>query len=101
VSTEVSVLKVFPNPSVQPESGWSTELGVKQAFKVSNWLGYLDVAAFMQRYKDLIEFSFGYYGANPDSLGYDLRYVGFKSINIENASISGIEFSVIGEGKNW
>jgi len=27
-----------------------------------------------------------------------LNYLGFKSINIENARVGGLEFSVIGEG---
>ncbi|HYV93949.1 MAG TPA: TonB-dependent receptor [Chitinophagales bacterium] len=99
ISTSVSVLKIFPNPEVQAESGWSTEVGVKRAFRAGNWLGYLDLAAFMQRYKDLIEFSFGYYSPNPIPGQFDLTYLGFKSINIENARVSGAEFSVIGEGR--
>lgn len=98
VSTSVNVLHIFPNPGVQPESGWSTELGVKQAFSISNWRGYLDLAGFMQRYKELIEFSFGYYHPNPVPGQFDLNYLGFKSVNIEDARISGVEFSVIGEG---
>lgn len=34
VSTSLSAIEVFPNPQVQPESGWSAELGVKQGFKI-------------------------------------------------------------------
>lgn len=98
VSTSVSVLRVFPNPSVRPENGWTTEVGVKQSFHVSNWSGYADLAFFMQRYHDMIEFAFGYYKPNPVPGEFDLNYLGFKSINVENARITGGEFSVIGEG---
>jgi iron complex outermembrane receptor protein len=99
VSTSISALTVFPNPDVQPESGWSAEVGIKQSFTLGRWQGYADLAAFMQRYYDLIEFSFGYYGPNPDTFGYNLEYLGFKSINIENARISGAEFSLTGLGR--
>lgn len=98
VNTSVGALKIFPNPEVQPERGWSSELGVKQAFKISNWLGYLDLAAFAQRYSDLIEFKFGYYNPHPVEGEYDLSFLGFQSVNIENASITGLEFSVLGAG---
>jgi len=99
VSTAVGSLRVFPNPSVQPEHGWTTEVGVKQAFRFGNWLGYADAAVFMQRYYNMIEFSFGYYDPNPIPGEYDLNYVGFKSVNIENARITGGEFSLLGQGK--
>jgi iron complex outermembrane receptor protein len=98
VNTSVGALKIFPNPAVQPEKGWSTELGIKQAFRISNWVGYLDIAGFMQRYSDLIEFKFGYYDPDPVEGEYDLTYLGFKSVNIENARITGGELSVVGEG---
>lgn len=98
VNTSVGALKVFPNPAVQPEYGWSTELGIKQAFKVSNWSGYVDLAAFMQRYYDMIEFKFGYYHPDPVPGEYDLNYLGFESVNIENARISGMELSIVGQG---
>ncbi|MBK9733320.1 MAG: TonB-dependent receptor [Chitinophagaceae bacterium] len=98
VNTSVGALKVFPNPDVQPEHGWSSELGIKQSFKINNWLGYLDLAGFMQRYYNLIEFKFGYYHPNPVMGEYDLNYLGFESVNIENARITGLEFSMVGQG---
>jgi iron complex outermembrane receptor protein len=98
ISTSIAALSVFPNPEVQAEKGWSAELGLKQVFKLNSWRGYLDVAGFVQRYSDLIEFKFGYYHPDPFPGEYDLNYLGFKSINVENASIIGSEFSVIGQG---
>ncbi len=105
VATEVGPLKIFPNPTVNPETGWSAEIGVKQGFKVSSWLGYLDLCAFMSEYKDFLEFTFGYhppYAWKPgDPIDFTdfAKYLGFKTINITNARISGGEFSVIGQGK--
>ncbi|GDX51627.1 hypothetical protein LBMAG27_06740 [Bacteroidota bacterium] len=105
VATQVGPLKIFPNPTVNPETGWSSEIGVKQGFKVSSWLGYLDLCAFMSEYKDFMEFTFGFhppYAWKPgDPINFTdfAKYLGFKTINITNAKISGGEFSVIGQGK--
>ncbi|MBA3647821.1 MAG: TonB-dependent receptor [Chitinophagales bacterium] len=98
ISTSVGALKIFPNPGVQPEKGWSADIGLKQALKIGNWLSYLDLSGFTQRYSNLIEFKFGYYPPELTAGDYDFSFVGFKSINIGNASITGIELSVIGEG---
>ncbi|MEI7803380.1 MAG: TonB-dependent receptor, partial [Bacteroidota bacterium] len=101
VATQVGPLKIFPNPTVNPETGWSSEIGVKQGFKLSSWLGYLDLCAFMSEYKDFMEFTFGYYPpfawAPPQPITFN--YLGFKTINITDARISGGEFTVIGQGK--
>lgn len=98
VNTSVDVLRIFPNPDVKAEYGWSAELGVKQAIPISNWKMFADVSAFVQRYRDLIEFSFGYYDPNPQPGGINLQYLGFKSVNIGNARITGTEFSLMGQG---
>ena len=37
VSTFVGGLNVFPNPQIQPEYGWSSELGIKQGFTINNF----------------------------------------------------------------
>lgn len=105
VATQVGPLQIFPNPSVNPETGWSSEIGVKQGFKVSSWLGYLDLCGFMSEYKDFMEFTFGFHPpyawkpGDPINFVDFAKYLGFKTINITNARISGGEFSVIGQGK--
>ena len=98
VNTSISALKVFPNPEVQPERGWSAEIGIKRGFKISEWVGYLDLAGFVQKYHDLIEFKFGYYDPKPTPGEINPNYLGFKSVNIENAQISGLELSAVGQG---
>lgn len=83
-------LEIYPNPDLKPESGWSTEIGIKQGVKFGNWMGYLDVAGFLMQYDDMMEFSFGLWGDKGP---------GFKSLNVGETQISGIEFSTTGQGK--
>jgi iron complex outermembrane receptor protein len=58
VSTSTGTLGVNPNPGLNSESGWTSELGIKQGFKVGKWQGYLDVAGFWSEYYDMMEFQF-------------------------------------------
>ena len=45
IETEVtSGIYVYQNPELRPESGWSSELAIKQGFKIGSWGGYLDIA---------------------------------------------------------
>lgn len=87
VETTRGGINVYPNPDLNPESGWSAEVGVKQMFSVSNWVGYIDASAFLTEYRDMIEFTFV---TQPG--------IGFQSINISDARISGFEFSGFGTG---
>lgn len=102
ISTSVGSLKIFPNDTLQPEKGWSAEIGLKQGFKVSSWYGYLDVAGFWTQYNNMIEFTFGHYYpdsiVNPNPLDY-FNYMGFKAYNISNAQINGIDITMMGQGK--
>ncbi|MCX6257763.1 MAG: TonB-dependent receptor [Bacteroidia bacterium] len=97
--TTVSSLRIFPNPDLKPETGWSSEIGIKQGVKISNWNGYLDVAAFWTEYHDMMEFTFGVY--NPDSIPPSIDWMGFKSVNVGNARITGIDVTFTGQGSVW
>ncbi len=106
VKTVVGVLGILPNPSVQPETGWSSEIGLKQGFKISNWSGYLDAAYFYSEYKNMVEFTFGNYApegtvfsSDPNDPNYFYNWVGFRSENMENARVQGLDLSVVGKGK--
>jgi len=94
ISTNQSGIEIYPNPDLKAESGWSTEIGMKQGMKVKNWMGYIDIAAFLMRYNDMMEFSFGQWGTKGD-----LQGLGFKSINVGETQISGIELSISGQGE--
>ncbi|MBT3612225.1 MAG: TonB-dependent receptor [Flavobacteriales bacterium] len=95
IATNFSGLEIYPNPQLKPENGWSSEIGIKQGVKAGKWMGYIDVAAFLMRYDDMMEFSFGQWGTldKPDG------GVGFKSINVGKTQISGLELSISGQGK--
>ena len=105
-STSVSALKIFPNPNLIPETGWSAELGLKQGIKVSEWNGYFDIAGFWTEYKNMMEFVFGVYDLEtyaPIVIGsgvpITLDNFGFQSQNVGHARIVGIDATVTGAGK--
>ncbi len=102
--TNLSGLQILPNPALKPESGWSAETGIKQGVQISGWKGYVDVAAFITEYTDMMEFSFGRF----DTVTFTPVYLiseynssqvsGFQSMNVGQARISGLEVSLNGNG---
>jgi outer membrane receptor protein involved in Fe transport len=87
VSTTAGSVRVVPNPKLESETGWTTEIGIKQGFKVNNWSGYLDVAAFWSEYDNMMEYTFV-----PSQLA-------FQSQNVGGTAIKGIDIGIAGEGK--
>ncbi len=96
VRTQVGEIVIYPNDSLQAESGWSAEAGISQGLKLASWQGYFDVAAFWTEYENMMEFTFAQYG-NPFVDPY--FGLGFKSLNIGNTRIKGFDISLTGEGK--
>ncbi|MEN8155714.1 MAG: TonB-dependent receptor [Bacteroidota bacterium] len=90
--------KIFPNPDLQPENGWSAEVGIKQGFAFGSWTGFADLALFWTQYEDMIEYNFGYFPPENPVPPYS-DYVGYKALNIENARIIGTEASFTVRGK--
>ena len=115
--TSVGALNVFPNPTLRPEIGWSAEIGIKQGVKIGEWKGMLDVAAFVNQYSNMMEFSFIYFNPisqlplNPiNPTPEDIQFltngqynvadwVGFQAQNAEKARITGIDISFNSSGK--
>ena len=97
ISTNQSGLEIYPNPELKPESGWSSEIGIKQGVKTGKWMGYIDVAAFVQQYDDMMEFSFGQWAVSQGETNF--YGLGFKSVNVGETRISGLELSISGQGK--
>ena len=87
VTTSFGSFNIFSNPALRPEYGWSSELGIKQGFKLASFKGFLDFSGFISEYEDMIEFTFG----------SDDRGLGFSPQNIGNTRISGFEIGVIGQ----
>jgi len=96
ISTNQAGLEIYPNPELKPESGWSSEIGIKQGVKIGKWMGYIDVAAFIQQYDDMMEFSYGQWGSATSN---EVGGIGFKSINVGATQITGAELSLSGQGK--
>jgi len=94
ITTQAAGFPIFPNPDLESETGWSAEVGLKQGFKVSEWQGYLDVAAFWMEYENMMEFSVALM-ARADNF---LPELGFQAQNIGNTRIRGIDMSIVGQG---
>jgi iron complex outermembrane receptor protein len=94
IRTQVGNIVIYPNDSIESETGWTAEAGFKQGVKLGGWQGFLDVAGFWSEYQDMMEFTFGRYGTLFDPLlGF-----GFQSVNIGNTRIAGIDVELVGDG---
>lgn len=87
-STTLGSVKIIPNPDVSPESGWSSEIGIKQGIAASNITGQADLSFFFLQNKDLIEFMFGIY-PGPDG------GQGFRATNVEQSRVYGYELEFL------
>jgi len=97
IRTSGAGFEIYPNAALNPESGWTAEIGLKQGLAIGeNWRGYLDVSCFISEYNDMMEFVFGQYG---DPLVDPSFGVGFQSRNIGNTRVRGFEISIMGQGK--
>ena len=107
IKTSVGALNIFQNPGLKPEIGWAGEIGFKQGIRIGDWKGMLDISGFINEYRNMIEFTFGFYdpinGDNittsqqiQDLLDQGFSYtemIGFRAQNAEAARITGVDFS--------
>ncbi|MBL7924146.1 MAG: TonB-dependent receptor [Bacteroidia bacterium] len=94
VRTRVGQLVIYPNDSLDTEKGWTAEIGLKQVVQIRSWRGFADLCYFHQEFSNMMEFRFGQWGTFSDPL----FGLGFKSVNIGNARIRGVEINLAGEG---
>lgn len=101
VLTPRSGVIAIPNPGLRPESGWNAEVGIKQGMKFSRWVFYADVAGYLSRYNNLIEFRNVPRSQAPDYIKqlYPQNFLFQQAQNITRAQIWGVEVSAIGTGK--
>ncbi|MFZ2286471.1 MAG: TonB-dependent receptor [Bacteroidales bacterium] len=90
-TTTLGSVRVFPNPAVEPESGWSTEIGVMQGFMIGDYRGEGDLSFFLSQNSDMIEYIFGVH-QDPSS---GLSDLGFKATNVEQSRIYGGEMEIM------
>jgi outer membrane receptor protein involved in Fe transport len=106
VFTPRSGVMAVPNPSLKPESSWSAEVGLKQGMKFSRWIFYADVAGYVSRYNNLIEFVTISQTQLPTGILQTIKqayptyqYGPFEQAqNISHAQVWGVEASAIGTG---
>jgi iron complex outermembrane receptor protein len=96
-ATNLGSVNIFPNPDLKSETGWSSEIGLKQGFTIRKWSGFVDFAAFWTEYNDMIEFIFGLYPSDSSEIP-TIDDLGFKSQNIGDARITGFELGISGTG---
>ncbi len=87
IFTQFGGISISPSPALRSETGWSAETGFRQGLKVGAFEGFADVSGFWIRYKDMMEFNF-----------IDLQ-TGFRSTNIGETEVKGIEISTGGQIK--
>lgn len=91
IATGFSNFTIFPNVSLEPESGFTSELGIKQGISWKGIDGYIDIAGFWQQYDNMLEFSFKQEGGLS----------GFQSQNVGNTMITGAEINLFAKADIW
>lgn len=94
VDESLGPINIFPNPEIKPETGYTSEIGYRKELHNKKWQGFADVAIFWTEFNDMIEFHFGNYSENSDTLA-----LGFRTENIARARIFGWEFNFEEKGK--
>lgn len=90
-ATTLGAVRIYPNPFIEPETGWTAEIGIKQGIAAGIITGQADVSIFLIQNKNMIEYIFGYY---PDLLSDQYNF-GFQATNIEQSRIQGFETEFI------
>lgn len=80
-ATTIGSIRIIANPGILPESGWSTEAGIKQGILLGNITGQADLSAFLIQNSNMIEYLFGAY---PEGFG-------FMATNVEQSRVYGLE----------
>ncbi len=87
-STTLGSVVIFPNPDIHPESGWSTEAGVKQGISFGKITGQADISLFMSQNINMIEYYLAIYEGST----------GFMATNIEQSRVYGGELELMMNG---
>jgi outer membrane cobalamin receptor len=90
-STSLGSVRIFPNPYVKSESGWSSEVGIKQGVLFGEIKGQADLSVFLLQNGNQIEYPFGSY---PDPVT-GISGLGFRADNVEQARVYGYEMEFL------
>lgn len=97
-STAGGGVLVQPNPNIQSEYGFSAELAFRQGFRSTSpsgiFQGYVDIAAFMMDYDNMVEFGIDSVKlvSRPGGFGFQGA---FSTKNVARARITGLEFTTL------
>lgn len=89
-STSLGSIKIFPNLEIEAETGWTSELGLKQMFHIVSFSGQADLSFFYSENTNMIEYLFGIF---PDPITGQMDF-GFRAANIENSNVYGSESQI-------
>lgn len=105
---DIGGMGAFPNARLKAEQGYNAEIGFKQGYQLGNLKGFIDIAGFYTRYKDMIEFRFGLFDKKTfdymDSLSKLVQLltngngigIGAQFTNVGRAEIYGVDLSTSG-----
>ena len=83
---------IYPNLDLKPENGWSYELAYHYTKKRQRMNIDMDIAYFLMRYENMMEFSFAQWGTEYDI--YHAYGLGFRTVNIGKTQIDGVETEI-------
>jgi iron complex outermembrane receptor protein len=84
-ATTIGSIQIIANPDILSESGWSTEVGIKQGVLLGQVTGQADLSLFLLQNSNMIEYMFGIY---PEGLG-------FRATNVEQSRVYGLETELL------
>jgi outer membrane cobalamin receptor len=90
-STTLGSIKIFPNQYIEPETGWSSELGIKQGIMFERITGQADLSFFFSQNSNMIEYLFALW-ENQNTGTFDM---GFRAVNIEQSRVYGAEIEFL------
>ena len=98
IMTRVGNYGFYPNPDLKAETSWNVEVGVNQLYRIGKLEGFVDIAAYYQRYDNYVEFFLGPW-LTPEQERNAFKRYGFRFLNTGPARIMGIDISTAGEAK--
>lgn len=82
-------IAIVPNPNLGSESGWSSELAIRQAWRLGDFSGFVDLSGFWTQFDNMIEFQLA------------TTAFGFQAVNLTDrlTRVRGLEISTGTQGK--
>jgi len=95
-------LFVMPTPSLKSETGWTSEIGITQGFKIGKMQGGFEGTFFWNEFQNYVEYEVGVFKNRDDNdsilfPGQPEYILGMKPRNIAQVRIAGIELKIYEE----